>query len=86
MQDLISYLVGALGFGGVLAWYCWYVTSHTLPLLMSHFREETRLIREHSDAQLGLVLAEYRAASERMSATIQDMVRHCSGRGGEPEP
>jgi hypothetical protein len=65
--NIIVQLVSALGFGGVLAWYCWFVTSTTLPRIVAEFREENRLTREDAKAervatlaQLGLVIAEHK--------------------------
>jgi len=69
----IIQLISSLGASGVLAWYCWYVTTHTLPRLVSEFREESRLIRaeseswkSHSDQQV-----------ERLSKAVETMVEHC---------
>lgn len=82
-RELISYLVGSLGFGGVLAWYCWYVTSKTLPTLVQEFREETQQIRDASDRQLERVLSEQRSENEKYRATVERMVEQC-GRKGVP--
>lgn len=40
-----------LGFGGVLVWYCWYVTTTTLPKLAQQFREEASAIRAETAAE-----------------------------------
>jgi len=58
-MSLIVQLASTLGPTGVLAWYCYYVTSKTIPRLVAEFRAETRLARadakeerQHFDATL----------------------------------
>jgi hypothetical protein len=50
-ETIVVQLVGSLGATGVLAWYCWYVTSTTLPRLVDAFREELTSIRQESAAE-----------------------------------
>jgi len=80
--SVISQLIGSLGVSGVLAWYCWYVTSTTLPRLQDAFREENRLLREHYSATIDRVLAEHKDESGRLAEAVEHMVTHCSGRTG----
>ena len=50
-QSSIIQLVSNLGFGGVLVWYCWYVTTTTLPKLVEQFRSEAISIRAEAAAE-----------------------------------
>ena len=77
-------LVGSLGASGVLAWYCWYVTSTTLPRLVQEFREENRAIREHCDAKLDRILVASSRESSETNETMRRMISHCAaGRPSE---
>ena len=50
-QTSIIQIVSNLGFGGVLVWYCWYVTTTTLPKLVEQFRSEAASIRIEAAAE-----------------------------------
>jgi hypothetical protein len=72
-------LVGSLGASGVLAWYCWYVTSTTLPKLVQEFREESKTVREHCDAKLDRFLV----ANSETNETMRRMLTQCAVRSAE---
>jgi len=74
--NLIVQLVSALGSAGVLAWYCWYVTSTTLPRLVKEFREETAAARADAVAE-----REYhRERTDRMTDLAEKMIQQCAAR------
>lgn len=82
--DVIASLVGQLGAVGVLGWYCWYVTSTTLPKLVQEFRAENATIRaeakaerEHHEQMVQAVATEQRECADKLAASIADMVAHC---------
>ncbi|MBE3134864.1 MAG: hypothetical protein IMZ55_15460 [Acidobacteria bacterium] len=78
METVIVQLVTAIGPTGVLAWYCYYVTSKMLPGLVSEFRNETRLIREESRAERDSHVLLVR----ELSAAVQKMVGNCEAARG----
>lgn len=68
---VIMQLVTSLGASGVLAWYCWYVTSTTLPKLVGEFREETKLIRDVAMTERSHMAEQ----TERLATAMQQTVR-----------
>lgn len=71
--SVILQLVSSLGSSGVLAWYCWYVTSTTLPLLVDEFRAETKLIREEAAKERD----HHSEQTERIAAVMEQMLEKC---------
>ncbi len=72
----ILQLFGSLGASGVLAWYCWYVTSTTLPRLVKEFREETTAIREDAAKQR----EHHQEQTERLTKLAEQMLQQCPNR------
>ena len=77
---VITQLAGSLGASGVLAWYCWYVTSTTLPRLVDEFRAETKAIREEAAKER----EHHSEQTERIAQVMQQMLEKC--RAGNSEP
>lgn len=69
----IMQLVGSLGASGVLVWYCWYVTSTTLPRLVKEFREESKAIRE----EVAIERNQRWEQIERIARVMEKMVEQC---------
>lgn len=69
----IFQVLGSLGASGVLGWYCWYVTSKTLPTLVGEFRQETSAIR----AEAARERDHHTQQVERLSVAIEAMVDNC---------
>ena len=75
---VIMQLVTSLGASGVLAWYCWYVTSTTLPRLVDEFRAETKAVRDEAAVER----AHHSEQTERIAGVMQQMLEKC--RTGKP--
>jgi len=80
--DTILQLVGSLGASGVLGWYCWYVTSTTLPRLVKEFRAESLTVREESAKEREY----YREKTDQAVGLAQEMLRECKAARTAPLP
>lgn len=90
-ETIITQLVTSLGPVGVLAWYCWYVTSRTLPELTAEFREEAaaareeaRLERVHMDEVVRRMCDAQDTRTEKLAQSLDAMVDHCRRVQGLP--
>lgn len=73
--DMFFQLLNSLGFGGFLAWYCYYVTSKTLPQLVAELRAEQQETRRHFDSTLRAIEQKSDERAAKHDAALISLIR-----------